>query len=180
RDQLQSRPYRALGVVLMGLGIAEVDEDTVAKIFRHKPVKATHGLGDASLISRNDLAQILRVHAGGECGRADEVGEHHRDLATLSGVDGRARGYSIRRRPRRLCTRTKHSNGLQELESSAKRNTDLAEMILRQIVQNRVVDGVLAECRLILFEAKAPQPTSEVHEDALTCPARMMVQAKQR
>jgi hypothetical protein len=46
-------------------------------------------------------------------------------------------------------------------------------------VQNRFVDGVLAECRLILFEAKAPQPISEVHEDALTCPARMMVQAKQ-
>ena len=53
-------------------------------------------------------------------------------------------------------------------------------MILRQIVQNRIVDGVLAECCLILFEAKVPQPTPEVHEDALTCPARMMVQAKQR
>src|SRR5215472_6352410 len=72
------------------------------------------------------------------------------------------------------------SNGFQELGSSAKRNTDLAEMILRQIVQNRIVDGVLAECRLILFEAKAPQPTPEVHAGALTCPARMMVQAKQR
>ena len=33
---------------------------------------------------------------------------------------------------------------------------------------------------LRLFEAKAPQPTSEVHEDALTCPARIMVPAKQR
>jgi hypothetical protein len=28
--------------------------------------QATHGLGDAFLISRNDLAQILRVHARGE------------------------------------------------------------------------------------------------------------------
>jgi hypothetical protein len=53
-------------------------------------------------------------------------------------------------------------------------------MILRQIVQNRIVDGVLEECPLILFEAKAPQPTPEVHDDALTCPARMMVPAKQR
>src|SRR5262249_41994502 len=42
------------------------------------------------------------------------------------------------------------------------------------------IDRVLAECRLILFEAKAPQPTSEVHAGVLTCPARMMVQAKQR
>ena len=45
----------------------------------------------------------------------------------------------------------------------------IAEMILRQIVQNRIVDGVLEECPLILFEAKAPQPLAEVHDDALTC-----------
>ena len=51
RDQLQSRPHGALGVVLMRLRIAEVHEDTVAQIFRHKAVEATHGLGDAFLIS---------------------------------------------------------------------------------------------------------------------------------
>src|SRR5262249_19430457 len=114
---------------------------------------------------------ISRMSSGSsrvESGRADEVGEHHRDLAALGAVDGRARRYSIRRGPRHLCTGTKRSNGFQELESSAKRNPDLAEMILRQIVQNRFVDGVLAECRLILFEAKAPQRTPEVHAGALT------------
>jgi hypothetical protein len=93
-------------------------------------------------------------------------------------VTWRRSAASTRRGPRRLCTGTKRSNGFQELESSAKRNTDLAEMILSQIVQNRVVDGVLAECGLVLFEAKAPQLTPEVHAGALTCPARMMVQCK--
>jgi hypothetical protein len=63
--------------------IAKVHEGTVAQIFRHKTVEATHGFSDAFLIGRNDLAQILRVHVGGERGRADKVGEHHRDLAAL-------------------------------------------------------------------------------------------------
>ena len=33
-----------------------------------------------------NLAQILRVHARGERRRADQVGEHHSDLAALGGV----------------------------------------------------------------------------------------------
>ena len=39
---------------------------------------------------------------------------------------------------------------------------------------------VLAEYRLILSEAKAPQPTSKVQDDALTHPAPMIVQTNQR
>ena len=83
RDQLQPGPHRPLGVVLVGLRIAEIDEHAVAHVFGDEPAEAAHGLGDAFLIGRNDLAQVLGVHAGGERGRADEVGEHHRDLAAL-------------------------------------------------------------------------------------------------
>ena len=44
---------------------------------------------------------------------------------------------------------------------------------------------VLAECRLVLFEAQAPQPTSEVHDSARTqphpgktgCPAPLFIDA---
>ena len=67
----------------MRLGIAEIDEDAVAHIFRYEATEAAHGLGNAFLIGRNDLAQVLRVHAGGECRRADQVREHHCDLAAL-------------------------------------------------------------------------------------------------
>jgi hypothetical protein len=70
----------------MRLRIAEVNQHAVAHVFRHEPAKATHGLGNARLIGRNDLAQILRVHTGGECRRADKVREHHGDLAALGGI----------------------------------------------------------------------------------------------
>ena len=73
RDQLQPRPYRPLGVVLMGLRIAKIDEDAVAQVLRHEPAEAAHDLSDAFVIGRNDLAQVLRVHAGGERRRADQV-----------------------------------------------------------------------------------------------------------
>ena len=72
-DQLQPRPYRPLGVILMGLRIAEVHQHAVAHVLRYEPAEALHSLGDALLIGRNDLAQVLRVHARRECCRTDEV-----------------------------------------------------------------------------------------------------------
>jgi hypothetical protein len=56
RDQLQPRAYRPLGVVLMGLRIAEIHQHPVAHVFRDEPAEAAHGLGDAFLIGGNDLA----------------------------------------------------------------------------------------------------------------------------
>ena len=87
-DQLQPRPYRPLGIILVRLRIAEIHEHAVAHVLRYEPAEALHGLGDAFLIGGNDLAQVLRVHARGERCRTDEVREHHRDLAALGGVLG--------------------------------------------------------------------------------------------
>jgi hypothetical protein len=47
----------------MGLGIAQIHEHTVAHILRDEAPEATHGLCDTLLISRNDLAEVFRVHA---------------------------------------------------------------------------------------------------------------------
>ena len=68
--------------------IAEVNQHTVAHISGDEAPEAAHGLGDAPLIGRNDLAQVLRVHTGGERRRTDKVREHHGDLAALGGVLG--------------------------------------------------------------------------------------------
>ena len=47
-----------------------------------------------------------------------------------------------------------------------KSDTKVLQVLRRQTRQDRVVDLILAECRLILFEAKPPQPTSDVHGGA--------------
>ena len=88
RDQLQARPHRPFRVVLMRLRVAEIHQHSVAQIFRHEPAEAAHRFGDALLIGRNDLAQILRVHASGERRRSDQVREHHRDLPALGSILG--------------------------------------------------------------------------------------------
>jgi hypothetical protein len=62
-DLFQPRPDRSLGIILMGLRIAEIDQHAVAHVFRHEPAEPLHSLGDALLISGNDLAQVLRVHS---------------------------------------------------------------------------------------------------------------------
>src|SRR6516165_9922562 len=75
-----------LGVILMRFGITKVHEDTVAHVLGDETSEATHGLRNALLISRNDLARVFRVHAGRECRGVDQVGEHHCNLAALGAV----------------------------------------------------------------------------------------------
>ena len=70
-DQFQPGPHRPLDIVLVGLRIAEVDQDTVAHVFGNETAEALHSLGDALLIAGNDLAQVLRVHASRECCRTN-------------------------------------------------------------------------------------------------------------
>jgi hypothetical protein len=68
--------------------IAEINQHAVAHVFRHEPAEAAHGLSDAFLIGRNDLAKVFRVQTGGERRRTDKVREHHGDLAALGGLLG--------------------------------------------------------------------------------------------
>ena len=87
-DHRQPGAHRPLGIVLMRLRIAEIDQHPVAHVFGDKAVEAADRLGDGAVIGADQLAQILRVNARRERGRADEVAEHHRQLPAF-GVDWR-------------------------------------------------------------------------------------------
>src|SRR4029077_13625777 len=50
---------------------------------------------------------------------------------------------------------------------SDKSDAKILQVLSRQPRQDRVVDLILAEGRLILFETKLPQPTSDVHGGTL-------------
>ena len=63
-DQCKPGTDGSLGIILVCLRIAEIDEYAVAHVLGYEAAKVTHRLGDALLIGRNDLAQVLRVHAG--------------------------------------------------------------------------------------------------------------------
>ena len=59
----QSCAHGSLGIVLVRLRIPKVHQDPVAHVFCNETTKALHGLSDALLIGRNDLAEVFRVHA---------------------------------------------------------------------------------------------------------------------
>src|SRR6516162_5256237 len=53
----------ALGIVLMRLGIAEINEHAVAHIFGDKTAKAGDRVSHTAMVGADDLAQILRIEA---------------------------------------------------------------------------------------------------------------------
>ena len=160
-DQLQPRPHRPLGVVLMGLRVAEIHEDAVAHVFRHEAAEAAHGLGDAFLIGRNDLAQVLGVHARGERRRTDQVREHHRDLAALGSIV-RLR-FNQRRLRQNRSGAGKLSNRFQQLLAMAERHdADVLEIVVGQPAQQLDVDVVGTEHLGILGETDPAEPTVDV------------------
>src|SRR6185312_4968913 len=63
-DQLQPCAYCPLGVVLVRMGVAEVEQHPVAHELRDETAEATYGLRGAILIGRNDLAEVFGVHTG--------------------------------------------------------------------------------------------------------------------
>jgi hypothetical protein len=82
-DDIETRPHRTLGLVLMGARVAEINEDAVAHVLGDKAVVAPDRRAAAVLIRRDHIAQIFGVHPGGECRRSHQVAKHHGQLAAL-------------------------------------------------------------------------------------------------
>ena len=156
RDQLQSGPHRPLGVILMGLRIAEIDEHAVAHVFRDETAEAAHGLGDAFLIGRNDLAQVLRVHAGGERRRTDEVREHHRDLAALGSVLSSSARHAgcgdAGKAPASSPIARKH------LPTITEDDTEVFQVLIGQVAKDREINAVFGKTLRVLGHAELFEP----------------------
>jgi hypothetical protein len=60
-NRAQPGTDRALGVVLMGTRVAEIDQHTVAHVFRYKAVKVPDAFGDSAMVCGDNVAQILGV-----------------------------------------------------------------------------------------------------------------------
>ena len=62
-DDREPAAGRALGIVLMRLGIAEINEHAIAHVLGDKTAKAADGVGNAAMGGADDLAQILGIEA---------------------------------------------------------------------------------------------------------------------
>ncbi len=116
-DDLEPRSRRALGVVLVGLGVAEIGEHAVAHVARHVSVEMFDSRLAGVLIGAIDVAKVLGVESLRQLGRAHEITEHHRQLPVL-GVGSRRRRTCFRlaftgRRSGRRPIVLQRSDGLQ-------------------------------------------------------------------
>jgi hypothetical protein len=66
------------------------------------------------------------------------------------------------------CIGTQSYDSFQEHPTVTDRtNADFLQILLGEVRKDSLVNLVLTECRLISFEAQAPQPTSDIHGGAL-------------
>ena len=62
-DDRKPSVYRLLGVVFMGVRVAEIGENAVAHVFCDKATKALQNLGDAFVVFGDDLTQVLGIES---------------------------------------------------------------------------------------------------------------------
>jgi hypothetical protein len=77
RDDVERRPHCPLRVILMRVRITEIDQHSIAHVFRHEAAVAINVPVDGSLEDRNYLTDVLRIHAGRKGGRFDDIAKHH-------------------------------------------------------------------------------------------------------
>ena len=109
-----------------------------------------------------------------------QVREHHGDLAAFGAVfwmcawDTR-RGRCVNKGRPTARVITQSGNGVEQLHPVPEcRDAKLLQVLFRQARKNRLVYLILAECRLVLPEAQAPQPDHNVHDGALIAPGPMI------
>ena len=129
----------------------------------------------------------MRAESAVEPTRSENITVTWRRSARSSGDSPGATGRGLHVSGGRLERpyRAQRSDGIEELAAvSNNGDAEVLEVLRRQIGQNRLVYLILAECRLILPEAQAPQPNHDVHGSAhnrwwryhhlkkIQCPAR--------
>src|SRR6478752_3641180 len=103
----------------MRLWVAKICEHPITQVLCHEPTGADHGVGNASLIGRNDLPQIFGVQAGGKRRRTDQVNEYHRELTPLPGMLRRLRAR------RRIQISRKHPDRAKYLDTIAENDSEV-------------------------------------------------------
>ena len=79
----ERRSHGTRGIVLVGAGIAEVDEQPVTEILRDVALEAVDDLGTRLLVGAHRLAHVLGVQLPRKRRRTYEITEHHRQLTAF-------------------------------------------------------------------------------------------------
>jgi hypothetical protein len=125
-------------------------------------------------ILADQIAPVFRIKPRRDAGRTNQIAEQHGDMPTLAnGFRNWRFGWLRSRWSRGFSgwgvnrTGSQSGNRIQQLHTVPNRgDAKLLQGLVRQARKNRLVYVILAERRLVLAEAKAPQPDHDVHDGA--------------
>ena len=149
-------PDRPLGIVLMRLRVAEIDQNAIAHVLGDKAIEAPDGIRDGAVICADDLAQILGIEPRRQRHRADQIAEHDGELSAF--------GFAGGGRRRACCCGAEGSDRVEQPPAMPDQgDAEILQILGRQAWQDPLVDLVLAEDRHIALKAQILQPRRYVH-----------------
>jgi hypothetical protein len=165
----QRCPHRALRIIFLSQGVAEQGHQPVADFLCDMAAHFRDSCGSNIEIGTDEIAPFFSVELCGNTGRIHQIAEHHRDMPALAHGLGRWCRSRCYRGSRRYCFRAgvsaQRCNGVKQLQPMPDcRDAKLLQGLVRQTRKDRLVYLILAERRLILSEAQAPQPDHDVHD----------------
>jgi hypothetical protein len=86
-ENTQPRAYCSLRIVFMGVGIAEIHQETIAQVLGNIAIVALDDFSTGRLIGTHHIPVLFGIESAGECGGIDQVAEHDGELAAF-GVRG--------------------------------------------------------------------------------------------
>src|SRR5712691_7637772 len=164
--QLECRPHRSLGVVLVRPRPAEVDDRTVAEELGDVAAPPLDDLLAAVVIGGHRHGEVLRIEAARKLGRSDEVAEDDRDLTTL-GAGRRLAGSCFGGG-----AVSEAGDRSAEPLAIAERNAEPFKILVRELRQDVELDSLLLEERHVLRQADRAQPVGDVAYPIVTVGAQ--------
>ena len=152
-EEFEPCAHRAFRVVFMGLRIAEIGQHAVAHVFGDETAVALNACRRAPMVGADDVSHVLGVEPARQRCRADEIAEHHCELATLGLRWGGRGGRSVQLRDR----------GQQLAPMADADNAEILQIIRRKVGEDLAVDFVVAKRRFVLSKTEISQPPPDVH-----------------
>ena len=129
---------------------------------RHETLEAHNDAGAGILVAPEQCACILGIERVRELGRTDQIAEENRDLPAFGFGGLRGRCGNARRLLRRCLSAALRIECTQKLAPVTKRQTELLEVIFRQLAQDIEVDVVLDKDLGVLCEPLCLKPLLDV------------------
>src|SRR5215468_11444968 len=79
----QPSPYCSLRIIFMGMGVAKVDQETIAKVLGNIAIIALDNVGTHPLIRPYHVPVLFGVELAGKFGRVHQIAKHDSELPSF-------------------------------------------------------------------------------------------------